>query len=1259
MSGSASTSTYRPSFDSFDAHSEHAPTQDQQHKEQAEGRSAPLQSLHPEEQESAPPYDSSFADTNLSGLPLEALSALSLSRENLDDLRRANFDELDELDRSDDRLDPDAIIRKRITHNFLLARQSAITFASSVYSDRNQQRESLYSTYDYDPTRASVQTYGSSVLTYGSRASQLIDGEDIGMNGGDGSRPVAPLPWLPRPSALDRIQHSSPHLNIVGGRARSGSVGSTSGTGRRPLPPLPTPISATMSTGLSPYPPLPPMRDRSVSLPSRSNSSGSSYSVSSASSAGRRPRPLPRTPTSAVSNNLPDILEGESTEGVPPSSGPMRSNSMFLSPTSSTAPLNLSGRGRRSATFRYSTIGYGQVSRAAAALLRANESDQNGGQGGRTGNGNASLNGLKSYGRTVSRASTRSARSTYLVPDVDELVRILDSMDDGSGSGSSNENVPVTPLAGPWEPKYATRKTDEGEEEIDIGAVLSRSRSVVSVPSSEKRGAASTLEDLRVAQSIGLPTPAATPKSSPHRHPTKLPSSNSSTSSKTPTKASTTASSKPALQVKPVDKEQQSPVPTSADALSLTSFPLPPLALLYIPAPSAVGVGDMPIPSASSGIVPSPSMADFGKSPAERATLPGMVKEEKTPTPQPTTPPRHISAREAIVDLKNRVSELPVFNLTGKSALKKFPGGVPLLGLPKPPRRRAQSVSTGAISKDAPNAKKKQLQPPTIDVSAANALPPPSSFSVGKTADAQSAPAHSLFFNQDKPTVLYTTPAPAPAPSVAPLRIRRTSSAGQTQTSTRAEAIKIQIPPAVDVPQSASALQTTFGATSDLLVSGRAQRATSFCVSPGTPTPAVAPLKLKISKACAKRARSSTVGPVLQTVSKQDERIKSDLVAIPSVPPTPPPKICNISETDASEESESDQLPTPTAANPLVSNGAEPLGQLGNTKNLSVLSCGSSLSALQQATGHASLDPAFADIIKSIAGASEEEQMGSLLTIASSINTEHHASGYNAGFFAPFADASREDDEEFVDIEEEGEATSKRKETVRKSMASGISTSDRRRSKGRSLSSLKKRHSTRSAAAVRAAIRALPDPNTFPIPTSAGSVATNSSALDGGSDYTGFGIRPSPLPKLKVVTKFKGGTVLLPASTAPLSATSTKSSMSTFSGHSRNASGVSIVTKRVSTATGSRKMNRLTLTDPRSPMTDAAVAAATLVARVRQKRAALAARNRSTGINAVHVHNQGQVIHIQRGHARTGSGSSGNALRSKLKMSGSGFFGGY
>ena len=110
-------------------------------------------------------------------------------------------------------------------------------------------------------------------------------------------------------------------------------------------------------------------------------------------------------------------------------------------------------------------------------------------------------------------------------------------------------------------------------------------------------------------------------------------------------------------------------------------------------------------------------------------------------------------------------------------------------------------------------------------------------------------------------------------------------------------------------------------------------------------------------------------------------------------------------------------------------------------------------------------------------------------------------------------------------------------------------------------------------------------------------------------------------------------------------------------GHSRSGStvghgGEGRISKRSSSVMGPRKMNRLTLTDPRSPMADAAVAAAALVARVRQKRAALVQRGAMPG----GVTGSRQNSQRAHGHQRTNSGSSGT-LRSKLKMSGAGFFG--
>ncbi|KAL5504465.1 hypothetical protein ACEPAH_7126 [Sanghuangporus vaninii] len=1420
-----------------------------------------------DELDNAPPYESSFRDTNLSGLPAEALSTLSLARENLSDLQHASFFagyNLDDLDRSDDRADPDSIIQRRLTRNALLARQSAITLASassgSVYSEpeaivsagnetrtssllvpQGQQRDSVYSTattndFEYDPLRVSVQTYGSSVLTYGSRASQLIDGDhgnysnnnssiDGNWNGSgsgsDGGRPVAPLPWLPRPSALDRIQHCGINLST---RTRSGSVGSNSGSGsgRRPLPPLPTPISATGNK-----PSLQTLtRDRSVSLPSRSISLDSNSPSGTGTVGGprRAPRPLPRTPSAAIatSSNLPDILEGQASDvtnnsvniggnGVAPSSGPVRSNSMLLSPTSavSTSPLNL--RSRRNLSARYSTIGYGHAARVGmrGVFSRGNDSEGSGTGLNEIDEASAGRNAgaQKPYSRAASRASMRSARSTFLVPDVDELVRILDSMDDSpgstnsaSGSGSSPESCLTTPLPGSvpgpalglWGRRISNasafgrksvisagkdKKGDEdvevedGEVEIDMGEALACSRSVVNVPCGERRGAVAALEDLGInigigvgagigvtaknssstgTAGIGLPTPAATPRNSPHRQPTSLPGSSKNSAniaSATPPPPPPPKLTHPLPQSSharnqlpppPTSSPAQSPAlsPSDTDALSLTSFPLPPVAPLFIPAPSAVGAAEMPIPSASStGIPPSPSLLDVGKSPAERALLPGMSmtttaakKDEVTPTH-----PKHITAREAIADLKHRVAELPKFtfpaSVRNKGVVKMFPSGVPLLGFPIPPRRRAQSTSTSISIPNAPKnpdyvtnrAKKHAFPiPPAIDVHVANALPPPTSFSgLGRvTPGSSSAPPNNQTFELDKPTIIYTTPelAPAPAlaqPPVAPLKIRSTS-------SRRMEVVNAngRVPMTVAQPQSAEAVKTSFNITAcsgkQGKSSGRAQRATSFCISPSSSDSpgGVAPLRFKTSKTVS-RARSSTIGAVAvpsvlfstkQQLQKKDQDKENVAPAVDRKP----------SETDGSEESESDHLPTPTATNATLPNIVEARTSEENENEargyqhrtisstagaFSILSSNTnntstSFSILHQPTSgaqtHISIDPAFADLIKSMSGASEEEQMGSLLTIASSINTEHHASSYNAGFFVPLVDESRtREDDGFVDVDDEdvnmgysspNEGALRRQEIVRKSMASGISATgsitERRKSKTRSISSSKKRHSARSAAAVRAAIRALPDPNTFPLPTpdSGGSVATDLSAQAAGADYHRFGLRPSPLPKLRVVTKFKGGTVLLPATYAPLSAASTKSTMSTFGagGHSRNASAVSVVSaKRSSTTTGVRKMNRLTLTDPRSPMGEAAVAAATLVARVRQKRAALAAsRNRplagagaATAVNSSGNNNGLQsptVVHVMtRGHARTGSGSSATqTLKSKLKMSGGSFFGG-
>lgn len=516
----------------------------------------------------------------------------------------------------------------------------------------------------------------------------------------------------------------------------------------------------------------------------------------------------------------------------------------------------------------------------------------------------------------------------------------------------------------------------------------------------------------------------------------------------------------------------------------------------------------------------------------------------------------------------------------------------------------------------------------------------------------------------------------------------------------------------------------------------RAQRSASLCVSPGSSMsaspldqPVVEPLRFRNSR-LGPRSRGSTLGDMslrdqLEASSgNQGISISAPVIlhvsGSPSssrIRPSPIEKQESRTSMDTNFSEEDPELVTPTNGIPPPSTlseysviestpialknnmigiaGEDEINEPGCGTGLSVLSVGSSFSELERqhemnmryaglmsmdGSGSGSLDPAFADIIKSISGASEEEQMGSLLTLASSINTEHHTSGYNAGFaptssFAKFLPMDDEDTE-FVDIDEEvdlGVDAGRKREMKEKG---------RRKSRGRSIVSSasmngKRRQSSSTTAAVKAAIRALPDPNTFPIPASAGSVATDVSASAGGADYTNFGlgVKPSSMNKLKVVTSFKGGSVLMPASQAPLSAVSTKSTMSTMSGFGSGGFGFGNgrVSKRGSSTNsgvgyGPRKMNRLTLTDPRSPMADAAVAAATLVARVRQKRAALAQRgvvlgagggyNNGSGSEAgfgEREGGEGRVIRLN-GHRRTGSSSSGT-LRSKLKMSGSGFFG--
>lgn len=157
-------------------------------------------------------------------------------------------------------------------------------------------------------------------------------------------------------------------------------------------------------------------------------------------------------------------------------------------------------------------------------------------------------------------------------------------------------------------------------------------------------------------------------------------------------------------------------------------------------------------------------------------------------------------------------------------------------------------------------------------------------------------------------------------------------------------------------------------------------------------------------------------------------------------------------------------------------------------------------------------------------------------------------------------------------------------------------------------------------------LRSLPDPSTFPIPypikdTGVSGMSTYGRQKQPGSDVLTFA-RPAPLPKLKLVTNFSNpasSSATMSQTQAPLSAISSMSNFqfasATRPNHARNMSSAASI-RSVSSGIGSgpsgkRPMNRLTLTDPRSPMPSARVAAATLVARVKQKREAMARKKAS------------------------------------------------
>lgn len=301
----------------------------------------------------------------------------------------------------------------------------------------------------------------------------------------------------------------------------------------------------------------------------------------------------------------------------------------------------------------------------------------------------------------------------------------------------------------------------------------------------------------------------------------------------------------------------------------------------------------------------------------------------------------------------------------------------------------------------------------------------------------------------------------------------------------------------------------------------------------------------------------------------------------------------------------------------------------------------------------------------------------SMNTLASSINTEHQHTILGFGFGFPGEPLVQQ-------VAERKKSVNSRNRSMRMSMGAKAAT---RAKKNLALSNPPDEQ----------LLRSLPDPSTFPIPYPiTGSNSTPPSSYgrqrtpgSAGSNVLTFA-RPTPLPKLKLVTDFSKPSVTpsnvpIPIQNSsrapqPASAVSTMSNFNFSSalrpGHARkgsSAASIRSVSSSIAVGSGKRRMNRQTLTDPRSPMPSAQVAAATLVARVKQKREAIAKKKKaakqaapppSAFQNAV---KRGQkkgdfgegamASHGANGGYSTPSPTRATAPKGKARLGGSGFFG--
>lgn len=1117
-----------------------------------------------------------------------------------------------DLDKEDNRVDTDQIlsVSRNLAGNSLLRRVSILTcddtdlyahLPNETNNDPNRLSVQIETEAEpCSPSRLSIQTFGSSVLTYGSRVASLYlaegsndfipqfrhrDSAAIASNIDSEApygvpRPHRPLPWDPRPSSIARISRIA----------------------HRPLPPIPA-------------------SSLSVSVTNDSNAGVDSDSNTLQASTLRAPRPLPQPPIAystattrlIASTRLEDIAEAGSNVD------PAQIERNIVSEANDSIACDtriVTGAANSGSSPMHRDGQLSGVSRAAATH-----------------------HGERNDHSSVHNGAVRTV-SQLTVPDVDELVRILELAD-------TEEHVSrdmVTPVS--------LSLTGLNTDELDMGQALERSRGIVAVAGG---GVAPPLTSNMAGPSVlglSLPTPAPTPKPRSDSLPSPpLPPVPPPVPPKEHQPVITPP--EPALHSVPkMDKNKNmlSVLPPAPDPSLLLDTSLDTAQELMILAPQALEAGEVPIPSPA---VPSPSM---GLSFAERAYLPGMLRSispwagssdegmRLTELGQSSIPRvalkgvrishgKYTSTQQAIADLKSRVPSLDmIVPKVHTQRRRAFSSASERFTLRADTSRDDASVFAGA--RQHPYS---ALRSSIMDKQAGDK--PDAVLQLGTTNGKSNA-------DMD----MQPLPAPYTPPPVEPLRLRSNSITSRTG-HTRSEIMTNSVQP-TQWPSDAATCPSGLSHTSKHL---KQQRCVSMSVATSYAAPQIEPLRFRSSRSKfddirqASRLRSSSVSDAttLDTSTVVKEMKMATFQSEPGTRMTLTGlQTCIPEVAEEPEESHEEELLN------------------GSTETLRVEKSNDK----DNRASELSIDPAFADILKRIANANPDELEGSFLTIASSINTEQHS--HNFSVFN--GDRSNIDKENVptVGLQEQDRADEKQSPR-RERLSSSFSVSgEKRRSRPRpsrprssapySIRSARDTPRSRTQSLLSVSIdsefknlspldpeerKALPDPSTFPTPIPTPAVAESNYSDADPSDPFSY-IRPSPLPKLKLVTKFKGNTILLPASQAPLSAVSTKSTascmstMSTFSG------------RWTQTSTAPRKLNRTLPIDPRSPMIDAAIAASALVTRIRQRRLALLHDGPEGGVGRrTGIGNTFSSISHRRAGSRDGT------LKARLPLTGSGFFG--